>query len=387
VTTTDAPAPVSSAVEPAEDDRPMLEHDPEAFVGRVVQAVLGAQEVHAAYLGDRLGWYRALADHGPLTSVELAERTGTDERYAREWLEHQAACAWVAVDDPSAPSTERRFSLPDAHAEVLTDEDSLAFAAPFPRMVGGLGMHLERLVDAYRSGAGVPWSELGRDAREAQAAANRPLFLNGLGTDVFPSVPDLHERLSAGGRVADIGCGAGWSSIGIALAYPEAHIDGYDLDAPSVEMARANATQAGVADRVSFRQSDAATADGEPYDAVVAFECIHDLSDPVAVLTAMRRLAGSDGIVLVMDEGVGECFQGPADDIERMLYGFSLTCCLPDGRSHHPSAGTGTVMRPATLTAYATDAGFRSVEILDAELGAFRFYRLHGRPDLGGVIR
>jgi SAM-dependent methyltransferase len=375
------PPVTATAAAPADvaADLPAPSPDPESFAERVFAAVLGAQEVQAAYLGDRLGWYRALAEVGPLTSVELAERTGTAERYAREWLEHQAACAWVTVDDPAAAPTERRFALPDAHAEVLTDDDSLAFAAPFARFAGGLGLHLDTIAEAYRTGAGVSWAELGDDPREAQAAANRPLFLHELAREVLPSIPDVAARLDAGGRVADVGCGAGWSSIGIARQHPGVTVDGFDLDGPSVEMARRHAAEAGVADRVRFRQADAATVDGEPYDVVLALECIHDLGDPVGVLAAMGRLAGDDGVVVVMDERVGERFAGPADEVERLFYGFSLTCCLPDGLSHEGSVGTGTVMRPATLAGYAAEAGFAEVEVLDVDNDFFRFYRLHRR--------
>lgn len=351
----------------------------EAFAERVFAAVLGGQEIQAAYLGDRLGWYRALAATGPMTSVELARATDTDERYAREWLEHQAACAWITVEDPSVAPTERRFGLPAAHAEVLTDDDSAAYAAPFARFVAGLGLRLDRIAAAYRTGEGVSWAELGEDPREAQAAANRPMFLHRLGDQVLPSIPDVADRLDVGARVADIGCGAGWSAIGIALAHPGVQVDGYDVDAASIAMARRHAAEARVADRVRFHQVDAAEVVAEPYDVVLALECIHDLGDPVSVLAAMGRLAGDDGVVVVMDERVGHHFAGPADEVERLYYGFSITCCLPDGRSHEGSAATGTVMRPATLAGYATEAGFAAVEELDVDDDFFRFYRLH-RP-------
>jgi 2-polyprenyl-3-methyl-5-hydroxy-6-metoxy-1,4-benzoquinol methylase len=173
-----------------------------------------------------------------------------------------------------------------------------------------------------------------------------------------------------------VGCGLGWSSIGIALAYPDATVDGYDVDGPSIEAARRNAREAGVDDRVRFHAVDAATVEEDPYDAVFAFECVHDLSDPVGVLATMRRLAGERGAVVVMDERVAETFTAPGDDVERLMYGYSLLCCLADGMAHQPSAGTGTVMRPATLRRYAVDAGFADVEILDIENDFFRFYRL-----------
>lgn len=376
MTTTEPRPTTADAIDLTDPTLPAPSPDAGAFAERLFAALLGAQEIQAAYLGDRLGWYRALAAAGPLTSAELADRTGSDERYAREWLEHQAACAWVTVDDPALPIAARRYTLPDAHAEVLTDDDSLLFAAPFARFVGGLGLHLGTVAEAYRTGAGVSWAELGEDPREAQAAANRPMFLGQLGTEILPSIPDVHERLVAGGRVADVGCGAGWSSIGIALAYPDVSVEGYDLDGPSVETARRNAADAGVADRVSIHQGDAAAAASRPHDLVVAFECVHDLGDPVAVLAAMAGLAGDDGAVIVMDERVGERFVGPADEVERLFYGFSLTCCLPDGRSHEHSVATGTVMRADTLGAYAAAAGFDEVEVLDIEHDFFRFYRL-----------
>jgi SAM-dependent methyltransferase len=377
MTTTEARPDLEPVAPPVAAGLPATTDDPEVFAERVFGAVLGAMEVQAAYLGDRLGWYRTLASAGPLTSVELATATGTDERYAREWLEHQAASAWVGVDDPALAPTERRYDLPAAHAEVLTDDDSLLFCAPFPRFAAGLGLHLDAIAEAYRTGAGVSWGQLGTDPREAQAAANRPLFLHVLGQEVLPAVPDVHARLASGGRVADIGCGAGWSSIGIALAYPGVTVDGFDLDEPSIELARRNAADAGVADRVRFHAGDAAGAVGDPYDLVLALECVHDLGDPVAVLAAMRDLAGTDGVVVVMDERVAERFGGPADEVERLFYGFSLTCCLPDGRSHEHSAATGTVMRADTPRRYATDAGYDSVEVLDIDHDFFRFYRLH----------
>lgn len=348
----------------------------DAFVERLFGAVLGAQEIQAVYLGRRLGWYDALAEAGPMTSVELARRTGSQERYAREWLEHQAVSSYLLVDDESAAPEERRFRLPAGHAEVLTDIDSEAFVAPLADIVGALGVHLDELATVYRDGGGVSWDALGDGAREAQAAANRPLFLHALGRDLLPQVPDLHEVLTSGARIADVGTGAGWSAIGLARAYPNVTVDGYDVDAPSVEQARRNAAEQGVEERVQFHVSDGAKVEGT-YDAVFAFECIHDMPDPVSVLGAMRRMAGNDGTVIVMDERVAEAFHAPGDEIERLMYGYSITCCLTDGLSHEHSVGTGTVMRPATLERYARDAGFAGIDVLPIENEFFRFYRLN----------
>ncbi len=350
----------------------------DTFGERVFGAVLGALEVQAVYLGDRLGWYQALAAHGPLTSVELARHTGTAERYAREWLEHQAVSGYLTVDDVDGAATQRRYHLSPAQAEVLADPDSLAHLTPVARLIAGIGKHLDALREAYRTGGGVSWAQLGEDPREGQAGQNRAMFLRQLGQEFLPAIGDVDARLRRGGRVADVGCGLGWSSIGIARAYPAVTVDGYDVDTPSVDGAQRNAAESGVAERVSFTVADvAAVTPDRPYDAVFAFECIHDMPDPVAVLAGMGRLAGADGAVIVMDEAVEDRFTAPGSDLERLFYGFSLVCCLPDGMSHQPSEATGTVMRTDTLTDYATRAGFSRVAVLPIEHELFRFYRLH----------
>ena len=355
-------------------DTPPVLHTTDALVERLFGALLATMDLHAVYLGDRLGFYRALAP-GPLTSAELAARTATAERYTREWLEQQAVTG-ILDTDPEADTGERRYTLPAAYVAPLTDELDLGHVTPFARATIGFLKQVDHLVEAFRTGGGVSWAQLGADAREGQAGANRPLFLGPLGREYLPSMPDVDAALRAGGRVADVGCGLGWSSIGIALAYPDVTVDGYDVDAPSIAAARRNAREAGVGDRVRFHTADAATVTAQAYDAVFAFECIHDLPDPVGVLAAMRRLAGDDGAVVVMDERVAETFTAPGDDVERLMYGYSLMCCLADGMAHQPSAGTGTVMRPSTLRRYAVEAGFAEVEILDIANDFFRFYRL-----------
>ena len=344
---------------------------------RLFDSVLGAMDMWAIYMGENLGYYDVLADGNAVTKDELAEATSTDSRYACEWLEQQAVTGIVDVDDPRLPAEERRYTLPAGHAEVLTDRDSLNYLAPFMRLVTAAGIQLPALLGAYREGGGVSWEQFGADMRTGQAEMNRPWFLTALGRDWFPSMPEVHTRLRQGGRVADIGCGEGWSSISIALTYPKVTVDGFDVDVASIERARLHAAESGVADRVRFHNVDAAGVDldGE-FDLVTAFECIHDLPQPVDVLSTMRRLVTDDGHVLVMDEKVAEQFPGRGDDVERAMYGFSLFICLPDGMSHQPSAATGTVMRPDTLRAYARQAGFQDVEILPIDHDHWRFYRL-----------
>jgi SAM-dependent methyltransferase len=270
----------------------------------------------------------------------------------------------------------RRYVLPPAAAEVLTDERSLAYLAPLSRLFAASGRQMSNLVEAYRSGGGVSWEQLGTDAREAQADLNRPWFAELPGA--FAGIPELEAVLTRpGARVADVGMGAGWSSIALAQAYPGLRVDGFDVDEPSIRLARANADQAGVAERVRFHDADGdRLAEEGPFDAAFAFECIHDMPRPVDVLAAMRR-AVPEGPVVLMDEAVGERLVAPGDEVERLMYGYSLFCCLPDGMSHAPSAATGTVMRPDTLRGYAREAGFSGLDILPIEdFAFFRFYSL-----------
>ena len=344
-----------------------------ALTDRIFTSMVGAFDLLAIHAGDRLGWYAALAERGPCTAGELAAATDTDERYTREWLEHQAVGGWLAVD------AERRYSLPAEHAEALLDRDSLDYAAPMARAFASCAAVLPQALDAYRTGGGVPWSEFGTEGVEAQADTNRPLALTVLAREWLPAIADVHERLSRpGARVADVACGGGWSSIGIAQAYPEARVDGYDVDDESVALARTNAAAAGVDDRVAYHVLDAAGGASPEggYDLVLVLEAVHDMARPVDALRTMRGLAAEDGTVIVVDERCAETFTAPGDERERALYGFSLFCCLLAGRSETPSAATGTVMRPDTLRGYAREAGFTDVEILPIEDDVFRLYRL-----------
>lgn len=351
----------------------------DALVERLLRASAGMFDIYTTYLGDRLGLYRSLAAAGPCTSAELAARTGTSERYVREWLEQQTVIGTLRVDNAGAAASERRYHLPAGHAEVLVHRDSLNYLAPLAQLMVGAVSPLARIVEAFRSGAGVPFGDYGADMREGQGAFGRAAFLQSLGGEWLPAIPDVHARLQADppARVAEIGSGAGWASIGLARAYPKAQVDGFDVDAPSVALARDNARDMGMADRVRFAVRNAAElASAEPYDLVLAFECVHDMADPVGALRAMRGLAGERGAVVVVDERVGESFAARNEDTEWLMYGFSVLHCLPVGLADQPSAGTGTVMRPETFRRYARDAGYRDVEILPIENFFYTFYRL-----------
>ena len=349
----------------------------EAFAGRVFDSVLGLIDSWSIYVGDKLGLYDALAQDA-LTRDEVASQTHTHWRYIGEWLEQQVTTGILDVDDASAEAADRVYSLPEAHREVLVDRDSLNYLTPFVRLVTAGGLQLPALLDAYRNGGGVPWEQYGDDMRTGQGDMNRPWFVNALATDWFPNAPEIHERLAQpDARVADIGCGEGWSSIAMAGAYPGLTVDGYDIDEASISAARRHAADAKLSDRVRFHHVDGdAVSEKGVFDVVTLFECVHDMSDPVSVLESVRDLVKPDGHVVVMDEAVAEAFGDSTDEVERLMYGFSLFVCLPDGMSHEGSVGTGTVMRPSKLTEYATAAGFSGISVLPIENDLWRFYEL-----------
>ncbi len=356
------------------------ETERDALIGKMLESAAGFFTHYTIYLGGRLGYYEALARHDQLTSPELATLTGTNERYTREWLEQQAVYGILSVQNGQDGPMERRYALPAGHAEVLTQPDSLNYLAPLAQLLVGVANPIDKLVGAFRSGQGVDYEDFGKDMREGQAGMNRAAFLNELPQAWIPAMPDVQARLQQpGARVADIGCGFGWSSIGVAQAFPQAQIDGFDFDAPSIAAARQNATAYGVSNRVDFQVRDAADEDlAGRYDLVMALECVHDMSDPIGALRTMRRMVNGSGSVLVVDERVGESFgfDPQENEVDWIMYGFSVLHCLPVGMTEQPSAATGTVMRPETLRRYAREAGFRDVEVLPVENFFFRLYRL-----------
>ena len=349
------------------------------FADRIFTAALGTMETFNLYLGERLGWLDALAE-AAATPAELADRTRTNMRYAVEWLEAQAVYGTLAVvDDGAGDRLQRRYAMPSGAAEVLTDRQSLNYLGALPQMMAAAGAQLEKLLEAYRDGGGVSWAELGDNARDSQAALNRPWFESAL-APALASVPEIEVVLRRrGARIADIGCGAGWSTIALASAYPSATVLGVDVDEPSIQAANANAEAADVADRARFVVAAGQTlSELGPFDAAFAFECVHDMPRPVDVLAAIHETVRSDGLVVIMDEAVADDFNAPGDQVEQLMYGYSTLICLPDGLSSTPSEGTGTVMRRSILTDYARRAGFSYVDVLPIEEFAFfRFYRLH----------
>jgi SAM-dependent methyltransferase len=352
---------------------------PDEIVERVFDSTVKTVELFCVYVGDQLGFYQALHAGGPATSAELAARAGTNERYTWEWLEQQATAGYLACENPEDGARERRYALPDGYESVLIERDSLRIATPMAQIVAGAIAPLHALVAAFRTGAGVPYADYGHDLHEGQAGMTRPLFVNQLAQEWIPAMPDIDARLKADppARVADIGMGQGWSSIALARGYPKITVNGFDLDAASVAAAQRNAREAGLEDRLTLQVRDAGDPDlAGKYDLAFAFECIHDMAAPVSVLSAMRRLVGPGGTVLIVDERVPDAFAPNGDAIERLMYGFSVLHCLPVGMVEQPSAETGAVMRRPTFRRYAEEAGFGRVDELPIANDFYRFYRL-----------
>jgi predicted O-methyltransferase YrrM len=357
------------------DPRPDVDRT-DALRERLFGNAVGALELYTIYLGDRLGLYRALAEGGAATSSQLAARTGTTERYVREWLEQHAASDLLAVDDPRAEPLARRYWLPPEHVPVLADRDDVRYEAHTGVDIVRAGRGLPQLVEAFRVGNAPPplrWEPEGR------AEANRARFINLLGTEWLPAIIDVDVRLRAEppAQVADVACGTGWSSIAMAQAYPNISVDGVDLDHDAITAARRNAEWSGVADRVRFSVADAADLGARGgYDLVTIFEALHDMSRPVDALSAALQMLSEDGTLLVVDGLVADEFTVPASPRERTEYGWSVVSCLPGAMGDPQTAATGAVMRPSVLRHYALQAGFGEVEVLPIHTDYWRFYRL-----------
>jgi 2-polyprenyl-3-methyl-5-hydroxy-6-metoxy-1,4-benzoquinol methylase len=316
--------------------------------------------------------FHTIGKIGPVGPTELAEKTHLSERYLREWLGCMASNGYLEHD-----SAEGRFGLTPEQAAILTDRDSRTYMIPYVCYLPSFSSVLGDLSTAFRNGGGVPFEKYGADLVEAIGIGNRPWFVNDYVAKWIPAMPDIQTRLTQGGRVAEMGCGMGWSSIALALGFPNIRLDAVDADHSSIQQAQQNARLAGVENRITFHRAsiEDSTIKG-PYDLVTAFECIHDLAYPVRALRRMRELVDPRGSVLVADEAVGETIEENSNPLGQMMYNFSVLHCLPSAVGFPGSAATGAVIAPSTMRAYAAEAGFRSVEVLAVENPIWRFYKL-----------
>jgi ubiquinone/menaquinone biosynthesis C-methylase UbiE len=350
----------------------MEKADADSFAERVLDEINTSMSVMNLYLGHRLGLFRKMVDSGPVTSGTLASHTGYDERYLREWLDAMTVNGYIEHDGATGT-----FAVPAEHAVALTDRDDPEFVAPFLCWVPGLAGVLKPLRGAFKTGDGVPYEAYGTHTLEAIGTGNRSMFVNDYVARWIPALPDIEDRLNDGARVADIGCGLGWSSISLAKGFPNSLVDAYDLDTASIEKAEALAQEEGVDEQVTFHVSAAEDIQQTAvYDLVTAFEVIHDMAYPVEALKRMRQMLAPGGVVLIADEAVGDTLEENSDFYGRFMYNFSVLHCLPQAKVFPNSAETGTVMGPAKLRDYAEMAGFTRVEVLPIKNDFWRFYRL-----------
>ena len=325
------------------------------FVFRAVDEVGATLNTALVVLGDKLGLYRALAGTDGLTPGELAERTGTAERYVREWLNNQAAGGYVAYDPGSG-----RYSLPPEQTVALTDSDSPAYLPGFFQIALGSVIDSPRIVEAAKRGNGMGWHEHTHDVHEGCERFFRPGYNAHLLTEWLPALEGSSRSSSGVARVADVGCGHGASTVLMAKAYPNSHFVGSDYHQGSIETARARAEEAGVAERIEFRAESAQEYSGEGYDLVTMFDCLHDMGDPLGAARHVRQNLAPDGTWMIVEPKAGDRVEENFNPVGRAYYGFSTLLCTPASLSQEVGLALGAQAGEARIREVVTAAGFGS---------------------------
>jgi SAM-dependent methyltransferase len=304
-------------------------------------------------MGDRLGLYRALAGAGPLSPAELAERTGTAERYVREWLNAQAAGGYVEYDPDSG-----RYILPPEQAVALTDPDSPAFLPGFFQIALGTLADSPKIIDAARSGTGFGWHEHVHDVHEGCERFFRPGYNANLIAGWLPALDGVVAKLGRGALVADVGCGHGASTILMAQAFPNSTFVGSDYHEGSIETARRHAEEAGVADRVRFETAPAAAYGGTGYDLVTMFDCLHDMGDPAGAARHVHGTLDPDGTWMIVEPFSGDRVEENLNPVGRAFYSFSTLLCTPASLSQEVGLALGAQAGEARIRDVVTAGGF-----------------------------
>ncbi len=321
------------------------------LLGRFVTdlgATIGAGNV---VVGHRLGLYRSLAD-GPATAEQFAQRTGTDPRYVAEWLHGQAAGGYVSYD----PASEQ-FSLTGEQAYALADPGGLYLPGAFVLALGALRAE-SQITDAFRTGTGMGWHEHHEDVFSGCEMFFRPGYVANLTSSWIPALDGVAGKLAAGGRVADVGCGHGASTVLLAQAYPKARILGSDYHQASIDTARKRAADAGVADRAQFEVASAQTFSGTGYDLVATFDCLHDMGDPAGAARHIRQALDADGTWLIVEPLAGDTLADNLNPVGRVYYSFSTFLCVPNARSQPGGYALGAQAGEAAIREVAEQAGF-----------------------------
>ena len=325
------------------------------FLGRFVADLGAAFHAPAVVAGDKLGLYKALAAAGPSTPAELAAGTATSERYVTEWLAGQAAGGYVTYD----PASDR-YLLTEEQAFALADETSPAFVPGAFQVATSTAKDEPRVTEAFRTGGGVGWGEHHADLWQGTERFFRPGYAANLVDAWIPALDGVGDKLTAGARVADVGCGHGASTILLAQAFPRSTFVGYDDHAPSIEWARKAAADAGVSDRVRFEVAPADAYPGDGYDLVAVFDALHDMGDPLAAAAHVRRSLADDGTFLLDEPAAGERVGDNLNPVGRVFYSASLFICVPHARSQG-GPGLGSQVPEATWHELLAEAGFSRV--------------------------
>lgn len=305
-------------------------------------------------IGDRLGLYRALADHGPTDSAGLAATTGTEERYVREWLRSQVAGGYVSYEPEAG-----RFFLSEEQAALLADDDSpYCVLGAFQAAVSGLHAR-ERVEEAFRNGGGVAWGDHDHGLFHATERLFRPNYLANLTESWIPALDGVEEKLRRGASVADVGCGHGASTVILARSFPESRFVGYDFHQPSIEVARRRAQEAGVADRVRFEVATAKGFDGGGYDLVATFDCLHDLGDPAGAAAHIRDSLADDGAWLIVEPYAEDRLEDNLTPLARAFYSISTIVCTPCSLDQEVGRALGAQAGEAQLREVVEEGGFR----------------------------
>ncbi|MGW6930029.1 class I SAM-dependent methyltransferase [Lentzea sp. NPDC054927] len=324
-----------------------------AFVFRAVDEVGATLNAALVVMGDKLGYYRAMASGDPISPAELADRSGTAEPYVREWLNAQAAGGYVTYD----PATSR-YTLPIEHAVALTVEDSPAFLPGMFQIALGTVHDAGRVLDAARSGSGVGWHEHNTDVHIGCERFFRPNYEANLIEGWLPALDGVTAKLRAGARVADVGCGHGASTILMARAFPNSTFTGSDYHPESIRIARERADAAGVGDRVTFEVASAKDFSGTGYDLVTMFDCLHDMGDPVGAASHVRDAVAADGTWMIVEPMAGDHVEDNLNPVGRTYYGFSTLLCTPASLSQDVGLALGTQAGPARIRDVAVAGGF-----------------------------
>lgn len=328
-----------------------------AFVFRAVDEVGATLNAALVVLGDKLGLYRAMAGAGPLTPGELAARTGTTERYVREWLNAQAAGAYVQYD----PATGR-YALPPEQAVALTDSSSPAFLPGFFQIAVGSVIDSPRIAEVARTGEGIGWHDHVHDVHEGCERFFRPGYNAHLMNEWLPALHGAVDKLERGARVADVGCGHGASTVLMAEAFPASSFLGTDYHGGSIETARQRAEAAGIGDRVRFERAPASSFPGQDYDLVTMFDCLHDMGDPAGAATHVREVLADDGTWMIVEPAAGDKVEDNLNPVGRAYYAFSTLLCTPCSLSQEVGLALGAQAGEARIRQIVTDAGFSRFE-------------------------